>query len=39
MFHYLFVIIFRKELQNGSIIITLPAYLTHLSGEIILRLR
>jgi len=26
---------FRKELQNGITIITLPAYLTHLSGKMI----
>jgi len=33
--HVLTIVLFREELQSGSIIITLPVYLTHLSGKII----
>jgi len=35
MFLLIIIVMFRKELQNGSTIITLPAYLTHLSGKMI----
>ena len=30
---FLTIVVFRKELQSGSTIIILRAYLTHLSGE------
>ena len=32
---FVITVVFRKELQRGSTIITLPAYRTHLSGKVI----